>query len=89
MTFTEGYGFFHPLWLGAKQAIMIVVVLVVAINLPTVMKLNAATKALPPGPGPATDEIRACYVKLEPWFWLMRILAVVALLLAVWRPERL
>jgi|HubBroStandDraft_1064217.scaffolds.fasta_scaffold1068214_2 hypothetical protein len=68
---------------------MIVVVLVVIGILPTAMKLNAATNALPPGPGPATEEIRAYYLRLEPWYWLMRVLAVVAVLLAIWKPERL
>jgi hypothetical protein len=82
----EGLGFFHQLWLGTKQAIMIIVVLVVIGILPTANRLNAAINALPPGPGPASDEIRAYYRRLEPWYWLMRILAVGAVLLAVWRP---
>jgi hypothetical protein len=89
MALHEGYGFFHQLWLGAKQAIMIAVVLVVIGIAPTAMKLTAATNALPPGPGPATDGIRAYYLRLEPWYWLMRILAVVAVLLAIWKPERI
>ena len=76
----EGLGFFQQLWLGAKQAIMIAVVLVVIAIMPTAMKLNAAINALPPGPGPATDEVRAIYLKLEPWYWLMRLLAVCAVL---------
>lgn len=74
------------LWLGIKQAIMILVIVIVAFIFPTAMKLNAAIKLLPAGPGPVTDEIRELYRKLEPWYWIMRILAVVAVLLAVWRP---
>jgi hypothetical protein len=65
---------------------MIAVVLIVAGIIPTAMKLSAAINALPPGPGPATDEIHAIYRRLEPWYWVMRVLAVCALLLAVWRP---
>jgi len=82
----EGYWFFTVLWLGIKQAIMFAVIGIVAIIIPTAMKLGAAVGKLPPGPGPATEEIRALYRRLEPWYWLMRILAVVALLVAVWRP---
>ncbi|HEY2482150.1 MAG TPA: hypothetical protein VGI30_08145 [Caulobacteraceae bacterium] len=86
MTLYEGQGFFSLLWLGTKQAIMIIVVIVVIAISPTAMKLNAAVSALPAGPGPATDEIRGFYRRLEPWHGLMRVLAVCAVLLAVWRP---
>lgn len=86
LTIHEGYGFFTVLWLGIKQGIMLAVIVVVIFIFPTAMKLDAAIKKLPPGPGEATDEVRGYYVKLEPWYWLMRILAVAAVLLAVWRP---
>lgn len=86
MTIYEDYGFFTVLWLGTKQAIMIIVIGIVAFIFPTAMKLNAAIKLLPAGPGLVTDEIRELYRKLEPWYWIMRIFAVVAVLLAVWRP---
>ena len=86
MAIHEGYWFFTVLWLGAKQAIMILVLVIVALIFPVAMKLNSAMRRLPAGPGPATDEIRDLYRRLEPWYWLMRILAVVAVLLAVWRP---
>lgn len=86
MAIYEEYWFFTVLWLGIKQAIMILVIVIVAFIFPTAMKLNAAIKLLPAGPGPVTDEIRELYRKLEPWYWIMRILAVVAVLLAVWRP---
>lgn len=82
----EHYGFFAVLWLGIKQAIMLAVVAIVALIFQRQMKLNAAINALPPGPGPATEDIRVLYRKLEPWYWSMRILAVIAVLLAVWRP---
>ena len=87
MAIYEGYWFFTVLWLGIKQAIMIVVLVVVIGIFPTAIKLNAALKGLPPGPGPATPEIRALYRRLEPWYWLMRVLAVCAVVLAIWRPK--
>jgi hypothetical protein len=86
MAITEGYWFFTVLWLGLKQAIMLIVVAIVIFILPTAMRLNAAIQNLPPGPGPASEDVRALYGKLEPWYWVMRILAVFAVLLAVWRP---
>jgi hypothetical protein len=50
------------------------------------MLINGVINALPAGPGPASDEMRSLYRNLEPWYWLMRVLAVGAALLAVWRP---
>ncbi len=82
----ESYGFFTVFWLGTKQAIMLLVIVIIALIFPMAMKLNAAINALPQGPGPATEDIRALYRKLEPWYWSMRVLAVIAVLLAVWRP---
>lgn len=80
------WGFFTSLWLGVKQAIMLGVLGVVALILPTALKLGALINQLPSGPGPATPEIRAIYQRLEPWYLTMRLFAVAALVLAVWRP---
>jgi hypothetical protein len=82
----EGYWFFTTLWLGVKQAIMLVVVAIVVFIFPAARQLNIAIGKLPPGSGPANDEIRGLYRSLEPWYWLMRLLAVAAVLLAIWRP---
>lgn len=89
MAIYEGYWFFTVLWLGIKQAIMLIVIAIVIFIFPTAMKLNAAINLLPDGPGPASDDARDLYRKLEPWYWLMRVLAVIAVLLAVWRPTAL
>lgn len=58
MTILEGRGVFTPLWLGALQAIMLIVVAIVAFIMPMTMKLNRAIGALPPGPGEVTQDIR-------------------------------
>ena|SRR5450755_2456847 len=89
MAIYEGYWFFTVLWLGIKQAIMVLVIIIVCFIFPTAMKLNAAIKLLPDGLGPVTDDIRELYLKLEPWYWLMRVLALMAVFLAVWRPTSL
>lgn len=89
MALTLGWGFFEQLWLGAKQGIMIGVLAVVALILPGALKFGALIGALPAGPGPATPEIRLAYRRLEPWYLLMRLAAVAAAVLAIWRPEGL
>lgn len=86
MALLLGWGFFTHLWLGVKQAIMFGVLGVVVFILPTALKLGASIGALPPGPGPATPEIRSLYLKLEPWYLVMRVAAVIAVVLAIWRP---
>ena len=86
MALTLGWGLFQTPWLGAKQAIMLGILGVVAVIMPRAQRLGACVSVLPAGPGPATPEIRAVYRQLEPWFLVMRGAAVVAVLLAVWRP---
>ena len=86
MSLLLGWGFFNEFWLGIKQGIMLVVLGVVLIILPRALQLGALIKALPDGPGAVTLEIRAVYRWLEPWYLAMRLLAVAAVVLAVWRP---
>ena len=86
MSLLLGWGFFNEFWLGIKQGIMLLVLAVVLIILPRALQLGALIKALPDGPGAATPEIRAVYRWLEPWYLVMRLLAVAAVVLAVWRP---
>ncbi len=80
------WGFFQNTWLGIKQAIMFAVLAIVLFILPPALKLGALIAALPEGPGPATPEIKAQYARLEPWYVAMRIAAVAAVVLAIWRP---
>ena len=82
-----GWGFFTRLWLIVLQSIMIGVLGVVVIILPSALKLGSLVNALPAGPGPATPDIRKLYRWLEPWYLLMRLAAVVAVVFAVWKPD--
>ncbi|WP_164155402.1 hypothetical protein [Sandarakinorhabdus rubra] len=86
MALLLGWGFFNELWLGIKQGIMFTVLAVVGIILPRALRLGTLIDALPAGPGPVTAEIRALYHWLDPFFLVMRALAVAAVVLAVWRP---
>ncbi len=80
-----GWGWFATLWLGAKQAIMITVLVSVALILRRALGLGTLIEAMPPGPGPASEEVITAYRQLEPWYWFMRILGLVGLVSAVWK----
>lgn len=80
------WGFFAQFWLGVKQAIALTILLMVAAILPTALRLGHAIEALPPGDGPVPLAVKQIYGRLEPWYALMRILGVVGVVLAVFRP---
>ena len=86
MALTLGWGFFQELWLGLKQAIMIAVLVIVAAIFPAALRLGRQISALPAGDGAVPAELKMTYARLEPWYWTMRVLGVVAVLLAIWRP---
>ncbi|MCT2559551.1 hypothetical protein N0B51_11230 [Tsuneonella sp. YG55] len=86
LALTQGWGFFNDLWLGIKQAIMFGVLAVVAMIFPRAIRLGKAIDALPHGDGPVPRALKAQYAALEPWYALMRIAAVLAVGLAVFKP---
>lgn len=80
------WGFFTQLWLGVKQAIALLILLIVASIFPTALKLGKQIEALPAGDGPVPQELKQTYRVLEPWYAIMRILGVIAVILAISRP---
>ncbi len=85
-TFLFDWGFLTgPLWLTVKQVIMLIVLATVALILPRALKLGAVVAALPDGAPSVPPEGYALYRGLEPFYVLMRVLAVVAVILAVSR----
>ncbi len=86
-TIVFGWGWFETFWLGAKQAIMIGILTIVAFILPGALRLGKLIDALPEGPGPASHDVIAQYKRLEPWYWLMRLMGAGAVVLAVWKPS--
>ena len=86
MAVVLGWGFFTHIWLGVKQGIALAILVIVAWIFPTALRLGHAIAALPPGDGPVPPAVKQLYGRLEPWYALMRILGVVAVLLAVFRP---
>ena len=81
------WGFFRVFWLGAVQAIMGVALCIMFSILRPYYRAGGLMRALPPGPGEATDEIRAALARLDPWIYAMRAGALVAFALAIWKPS--
>lgn len=80
------WGFFAQFWLGMKQAIALIILVIVVGILPTALRLGKQIDAMPQGDGPVPPAVKQTYARLEPWFATMRVLGVVAVLLAVFRP---
>jgi len=87
MSWLLGWGFFRVFWLGAVQAIMGVALCIMFSILRPYYRAGGLMRALPPGPGEATDEIRAALARLDPWIYAMRAGALVAFALAIWKPS--
>jgi hypothetical protein len=87
MSILLDWGFFTHLWLGLKQAIALIILLVVAGILPMALRMGQQVEALPPGDGPIPPALRASYARIEPWFATMRFMGLAAVLLAVFRPD--
>jgi len=87
MSWLLGWGFFRVFWLGAVQAIMGVALGIMFSILRPYYRAGELMRALPPGPGEATEEIRAILARLDPWIVAMRVGALAAALLAIWKPS--
>lgn len=86
MSVLLGWGFFAQFWLGMKQAIALAILFIVAGIFPMALRFGKAIEALPPGDGPVPLAVKQIYGRLEPWYALMRIMGVLAVLLAIFRP---
>lgn len=86
MALLLGWGFFNQLWLGIKQAIMLAILLDIAFMTPTFIRTANAIKALPDSAGPQLDSVRSLLARVERHVVPMRLGALVAVVLAVWRP---
>jgi len=87
MSWLLDWGFFRVFWLGAVQAIMGVALVIMFSILRPYYRAGELMRALPPGPGEATEEIRAILARLDPWIVAMRVGALAAALLAIWKPS--
>ncbi len=86
MSVLIGWGFFTSIWLGAKQAIMLLVLAVMVCMVPTFVATAKATAALDRSGGSVPEHARQLLAKVERYVVPMRIGALVAVVLAVWRP---
>jgi hypothetical protein len=81
------FGFFQVLWLGIKQGLMVVVLVIFASILPPFLKFQAAMNALPENASELPREVAARFQAIEPWLLVMRVLGAIAVVLAIWRPS--
>ena len=81
-----GWGYFQHLWLGIKQALMLVVLGCLAAVFPTFARMGRAVASLPESATELGDEARALFARAEPYILVMRTAALLAVVLAVFRP---
>lgn len=81
-----GWGFFQQRWLGIKQAIMLAIILDIAWLTPTFQRVYKEIAALRDSPGPELEQCRATLAQIHRHVVPMRLGALVAVVLAIWRP---
>lgn len=81
-----GWGFFQQTWLGIKQGIMLAILLDMAWLTPTFRRAYREIRALSDVRGPELEQCRATLARIHPHVVLMRLGAIVAVGLAIWRP---
>jgi len=87
MSLLLGWGFFQQLWLGIKQAIMLLILIDMALLVPTFRRAYADIAALSTDDGgTALERCRTSLERVHRHVVPMRVGALVAVLLAVWRP---
>jgi len=86
MSLLLGWGFFTSLWLGTKQIIMLLILADMVYMIPTFMATAKATSALTDSGGEMLEHTRHLLARVEKHVVPMRIGALVAVVLAVWKP---
>jgi len=86
MVISLDWNFFQQLWLIILQAIMLAILLDMAWLTPTFRRAFKEVKALPDIPGPELVQCRETIAKIHTHVLLMRIGAVVAVVVAVFKP---
>lgn len=86
MALLLGWGFFNQLWLGVKQTLMLLILAGMVYMIPTFMATAKVTSALTDSGGELLEQARALMAKVDRHVVPMRIGALVALVLAIWRP---
>ena len=81
-----GWGWLAWSWLGAKQVLMAVALVVLFGLFPSFARLSSVVRALPPGASELSADARAALARVRPWVLALRACALVALVLAVFRP---
>ena len=79
------YGFFQVFWLGVKQALMLVVLIIFAAVTPPFVRLGRLIKEKPEGADSLPSEVGTILDKVEPWVFAMRGLGAIAVVFAVFK----
>jgi uncharacterized membrane protein len=81
-----GWGYFSVAWLGAKQILMLLVLAIMGALFPTFLRIGRLVAAHPEDARALSDEARGLFARVRPYVLVMRAAALLALLLAVFRP---
>ncbi len=81
-----GWGYFQYFWLGLKQGLMRLVLILVGALLPSFIRLGRVVGALLDGASELPEEGRRLFARVEPWVLVMRAAGLLAVILAVFRP---
>ena len=79
------YGFFQVFWLGVKQGLMVVVLIIFAAVIPPFVRLGKVINETPEGAEQLPEEAGEIFDKVEPWVLAMRVLGAVAVVFAVFK----
>ncbi|MFI5317211.1 MAG: hypothetical protein ACHQ6T_16035 [Myxococcota bacterium] len=82
-----GWGYFRVFWLGAKQLLMLLILGILAWLLPIFARMGRAVAAHPAGASELSDEARALFRRVRPHILVIRGAALLALVLAVFKPD--
>ena len=80
------WGFFQQFWLGTKQVLMIMVLIIFASIVPPFYKYSGIVSSLPAQEKTLPLEAALIFHRLEKWLIAMRVMGAIAVVLAVFKP---
>ena len=90
LSLSSDFGFFQYTWLGVKQAAMVGILIALGLALPPLIRTHKTLQAESAGADGSQETLerfRDALNRAEPIFGIVRIVAIVSLFLAVWKPS--
>lgn len=93
LSLSSDFGFFQHTWLGLKQAAMVGILIALGLALPPLVRIHKNLRAEDDGSHGTQDTLetlegfRNAMDRAEPVFQSVRLVAIVSLFLAVWKPH--